>query len=35
LRAERGTQALERARERFGEDRYYDRLMGLYEQVSP
>jgi glycosyltransferase involved in cell wall biosynthesis len=35
LRAERGAQALERARERFGEDRYYDRLMGLYEQVSP
>ena len=35
LRAERGAQALQRARERFGEDRYYDRLMGLYERVSP
>jgi glycosyltransferase involved in cell wall biosynthesis len=35
LRAERGAQALQRARERFGEDRYYDRLIGLYEQVSP
>jgi len=35
LRAERGAQALQRARERFGEDRYYNRLMGLYEQVSP
>ena len=28
LRAERGAAALARARERFGEDRYYDRLMG-------
>jgi glycosyltransferase involved in cell wall biosynthesis len=35
LRAQRGAQALQRARDRFGEDRYYERLMGLYEQVSP
>jgi glycosyltransferase involved in cell wall biosynthesis len=35
LRAERGARALERAREAFGEDRYYERLMGLYDQVSP
>jgi glycosyltransferase involved in cell wall biosynthesis len=35
LRAERGAQALERARERFGEQRYYDRLMDLYGHVSP
>jgi glycosyltransferase involved in cell wall biosynthesis len=35
LRAERGSQALERARERFGENQYYDRLMGLYGDVSP
>ena len=35
LRAERGAQALERARERFGEQRYYDRLMDLYGRVSP
>jgi len=30
LRRERGTQALGRARERFGEDRYYERLMRIY-----
>jgi len=35
LRAERGAQSLERAREHFGEDQYYDRLMGLYGDVSP
>jgi glycosyltransferase involved in cell wall biosynthesis len=35
LRAERGAQALARARERFGEERYYNRLMGLYDEVSP
>jgi glycosyltransferase involved in cell wall biosynthesis len=35
LRAERGAQALARARERFGEDSYYDRLMQLYDDVSP
>jgi len=35
LRAERGSQALKRARERFGENHYYDRLMGLYGDVSP
>ena len=34
LRAERGTQALQRLRDRFGEDAYYDRLMGLYGHVS-
>jgi glycosyltransferase involved in cell wall biosynthesis len=34
-RAERGASALARARERFGEDRYYDRLMQLYGGVSP
>ena len=34
-RAERGAAALARARERFGEDRYYDRLMTLYGGVSP
>jgi len=30
LRAERGAAALTRARERFGEDLFYDRLMALY-----
>jgi glycosyltransferase involved in cell wall biosynthesis len=35
MRAERGAQALARARERFAEDRYYDRLMELYDGVSP
>jgi glycosyltransferase involved in cell wall biosynthesis len=34
LRAQRGAHGLERARERFGEDRYYDRLMDLYGDVS-
>jgi glycosyltransferase involved in cell wall biosynthesis len=34
-RARRGAAALARARERFGEDRYYDRLMMLYGGVSP
>jgi glycosyltransferase involved in cell wall biosynthesis len=34
LRAERGTAALARAHERFGEDRFYDRLMQLYGAVS-
>ncbi len=35
LRAERGAGALARSRERFGEDRFYDRLMQLYGLVSP
>ncbi len=35
LRAARGAAALARARERFGEDRFYDRLMQLYGAVSP
>jgi glycosyltransferase involved in cell wall biosynthesis len=35
LRAERGGQALARARDRFGEDEYYERLMRLYDGVSP
>ena len=34
LRAERGAAALARAHERFGEDRFYDRLMQLYGAVS-
>jgi len=34
LRAERGAAALARAHERFGEDRFYDRLMQLYGGVS-
>ena len=34
LRAERGAQALERARERFGENHYYEKLMGLYGHRS-
>ena len=34
LRAARGAAALARARERFGEDRFYDRLMQLYGAVS-
>jgi glycosyltransferase involved in cell wall biosynthesis len=34
LRSERGALALEHARERFGEERYYERLMGLYGDVS-
>jgi len=35
LRAERGAQALERVRRQFGEESYYERLMGLYGHVSP
>jgi len=35
LRAERGAAALRRARQQFGEDRFYDGLMRLYETVSP
>ena len=34
LRAKRGDAALARAHERFGEDRFYDRLMTLYGAVS-
>ncbi len=34
LRAERGAAALARARERFGEDRFYERLMQLYGAKS-
>lgn len=34
LRAERGAQALERARERFGEHSYYEKLMRLYGHLS-
>ena len=34
LRAARGAAALARAHERFGEDRFYDRLMKLYGAVS-
>ncbi|HEY6476112.1 MAG TPA: glycosyltransferase family 4 protein, partial [Polyangia bacterium] len=35
LRAERGAQALHRVRRQFGEESYYERLMGLYGHVSP
>ena len=35
LRSERGAAALARGHERFGEDRFYDRLMQLYGVVSP
>ncbi len=35
LRARRGTAAIARAHERFGEDDYYKRLMRLYDGVSP
>jgi glycosyltransferase involved in cell wall biosynthesis len=35
LRARRGDEALMRAREQFGEDGYYERLMRLYDGVSP
>jgi len=35
LRADRGEQGIVRAREQFGEDRYYERLMRLYDGVSP
>jgi glycosyltransferase involved in cell wall biosynthesis len=34
LRADRGAAALARAHERFGEDRFYERLMELYGAVS-
>ena len=34
LRADRGAAALARARERFGEDRFYERLMELYGPIS-
>ena len=34
LRAERGAQALQRARDRFGENRYYEKLMRLYGPLS-
>ena len=34
LRAERGAAALTRARERFGEDRFYDGLTALYRADS-
>lgn len=33
LRLARGRDAIARSRERFGEDRYYDALMGVYEDV--
>ncbi len=35
LRAMRGGEALARARERFAEDAYYERLMKLYDRISP
>jgi glycosyltransferase involved in cell wall biosynthesis len=35
LRARRGEDAIARARERFGENYYYERLMRLYDGVSP
>jgi glycosyltransferase involved in cell wall biosynthesis len=35
VRAERGAASLARARERFGEDRFYDRLTQLYRRDSP
>ena len=35
LRAQRGEEAIGRARERSGEDGYYERLMRLYDGVSP
>jgi glycosyltransferase involved in cell wall biosynthesis len=35
LRTQRGEEAIVRARDRFGEDRYYDRLMGVYGADSP
>ena len=34
VRAERGAAALARARERFGEDRFYEGLIRLYGAVS-
>jgi glycosyltransferase involved in cell wall biosynthesis len=35
LRAQRGGEAIGRARDRHGEDGYYERLMRLYDGVSP
>lgn len=35
LRAERGAQALQRVSGQFGEENYYERLRGLYGDVSP
>ena len=35
LREQRGEEMLARARRRFGEAAYYDRLMRLYDGVSP
>jgi glycosyltransferase involved in cell wall biosynthesis len=35
LRAQRGGEAISRARDRHGEDGYYERLMRLYDGVSP
>ncbi|MBV9803147.1 MAG: glycosyltransferase family 4 protein [Solirubrobacterales bacterium] len=35
LRAQRGARALARSRDRFGEEGYYERLMRLYDGVSP
>jgi glycosyltransferase involved in cell wall biosynthesis len=35
MRARRGEEAIARAREQFGEDGYYERLIRLYDDVSP
>jgi glycosyltransferase involved in cell wall biosynthesis len=35
MRSRRGEQAIARAREQFGEDGYYERLIRLYDGVSP
>jgi glycosyltransferase involved in cell wall biosynthesis len=35
LRAQRGNEAIARARDRHGEERYYERLTRLYDGVSP
>jgi glycosyltransferase involved in cell wall biosynthesis len=35
LRAQRGNEAIARARDRHGEDQYYERLTRLYDGVSP
>ena len=35
MRARRGEHAIARVREEFGEDRYYERLIRLYDGVSP
>jgi ribosomal protein S12 methylthiotransferase accessory factor YcaO len=35
LRAQRGTEAIAWARDRHGEESYYERLTRLYEGVSP